>query len=123
MTKTFNIGDRVILREDLDEETFERCIDLNFSLQPEMTGTVCAVSQYDGTSIGIDFDLEIDGHSCEGNCEEGHGWYVMPEALEYENSLDAQKRKQEKVFEKIKKLDTRYATRMKRKGVHHGYCW
>ena len=32
-------------------------------------------------SIGVSFDKYIGGHSCDGTCEGGHGWYVPVQYL------------------------------------------
>ena len=45
------------------------------------TGTVVKM-HLRGNSFGIEFDKEIVGHSCDGTCKSGHGWFVFPEALE-----------------------------------------
>lgn len=74
---TFQIGDRVQLRED----TFHK-VDQNEDLFPGLTGTVVA---FCGTGdIGVQWDLDSPSyicHSLDGNCDDGYGWWVPPEAL------------------------------------------
>ena len=46
------------------------------------TGTVCNV---DKSCIGVEWDRNVGGHSCQGKAKIGHGWNVMRECLEIEN--------------------------------------
>lgn len=44
------------------------------------TGTVCDITDI---RIGVEWDQEYElCHDCEGNCEDGHGWYCDPEHIE-----------------------------------------
>ena len=68
----FNIGDRVVCVVD---RSFG-----NPDILVGVCGTVCDLDE-DGF-IGVAFDHEIHiGHSCSGQCENGHGWYLRPNAL------------------------------------------
>lgn len=74
---TFQIGDRVQLRED----TFHK-IDQNADLFPGLTGTVVAF--YKTLEVGVQWDLDSPSricHSLDGSCDDGYGWWVPPEAL------------------------------------------
>ena len=44
------------------------------------TGTVVDSGIF-GTQSGIEWDINIGGHGCDGNCEYGFGWYVPDEYL------------------------------------------
>lgn len=51
-------------------------------IEPGELGTVCDLDTYD-EQIGVEWDA-YHGlcHECEGNCEDGHGWYVYPQYLD-----------------------------------------
>jgi MoxR-like ATPase len=52
-------------------------------------GKVCGLGGgMDVQSVGVEFEKPISsysrdhsGHSCDGHCEESHGWYISPECL------------------------------------------
>lgn len=46
------------------------------------TGTVCEVGK---SCIGVEWDRNVGGHSCQGKAKIGHGWNVMRECLELLN--------------------------------------
>lgn len=62
----FTVGDRVRVKAQCD-----------FSNMRGMTGTVVSVKLIkSGLSYGVYFDKRIlGGHSCDGICEDGHGYY------------------------------------------------
>lgn len=63
---SFKIGDRVVHTE-------------NFVIPKGYQGTVVHVGK---DLPGIRWDQKIrDGHTCDGKCEDGHGWYVQEEHL------------------------------------------
>lgn len=41
-------------------------------------GIVCYVGTNNIRRIGVEWESEIGGHSCEERCKRGHGWYVNP---------------------------------------------
>lgn len=59
----------------------------NRSIHAGYTGTIVDVYPYEGgpeDSIGVRWDEEImEGHTCDGSCDTGHGWYVRANALEF----------------------------------------
>lgn len=62
----FKIGDRV--ESTVNFPAFNDCIVIGD------TGTVC---HFDYDRVGVSWDKVITtGHTCKGNCELGHGWYV-----------------------------------------------
>lgn len=63
----FKVGMRVKALEDQD----------GLPITCEL-GTVVFV----GLNIGIEFDENVEGHSCDGKAKQGHGWFVPPEKLE-----------------------------------------
>ncbi len=66
----FYVGDRVVLITDRP--------DCNEDMHPGLTGTVVQLDdqEQDCPRIGVAWDREIGGHSCDNNCESGFGWYV-----------------------------------------------
>lgn len=67
MSKKFKVGDRVVGVGVVAGKNIEGLI-----------GTVVK-TQSDG--YGIDFDLNIGGHSCSGNARPQHGWFVCESHL------------------------------------------
>ncbi len=74
----FQVGDRVVLIVDRP--------DANESMHPGLCGTVTLALDLDDETqrIGVEWDLYVDGHTCDDTCESGHGWFVnstdvMPE--------------------------------------------
>lgn len=43
-----------------------------------LTGKICI---FKGEWIGIEFDMMISGHNCEGTSKDQHGWYVLPDQV------------------------------------------
>lgn len=71
MNYHFNIGDRVVYIDDSPVAHPNIFIGYN--------GTVCSV---EGCRIGVRWDDQIQfGHSCDGACEKGFGWYVFESQL------------------------------------------
>lgn len=71
MTK-FKVGDRV------------RCVRVSKYDKQELlneVGTIKVIDE-DGTSIGVAFDADVDGHSLAGMCKNNHGWWVTSNQLE-----------------------------------------
>ena len=72
----FNVGDRV------------RYIRDGMSVYGKY-GTVCAIRRGDGFNIshvGIRFDKSYGGHSCNGTCPRGYGYWARPWNLVLLNS-------------------------------------
>ena len=66
----FQIGDRV------------KCITLNLKGYGK-TGTVRVKSSNSSdTSVGVEFDEDIDGHALDGRCRMNYGWWVFEKDLE-----------------------------------------
>mgnify|MGYP000330828870 CR=1 FL=1 len=69
----YQVGDRVELLVDHPES--------NSVLVAGDLGTVCYVSEYgDERRLGVAWDKGC-GHSCDGNCEDLHGWYVYDDVV------------------------------------------
>ena len=63
------VGDRVrAIRDDRDRR---------------LEGKIGTVVEVEGVCVGVDFDSEIDGHTCGGLARMGHGWYLPDYYLEY----------------------------------------
>lgn len=71
MEMMFHIGDRVR-------------VDNTFLALDGDEGTIVEIGEIDSSiwRVGVRFDKHIDGHTCGGLCEDGYGWYVLPENLE-----------------------------------------
>lgn len=71
MKYEFQVGDRVEMAGTLRK---------SYGL-----GTVCEVRCYLGGIVdyGVCWDRNIGGHSCDGSCEPGHGWYVLPNQINF----------------------------------------
>ncbi len=73
MENTFNEGDRV--------QVVKRVLDSGRVLH--MTGTIRVQDIICG-NVGVEFDEDFPGgHDLGGSCENGRGWWVHPEALEF----------------------------------------
>lgn len=67
----FDLGDRVEYISDVKIG----------DIQMGYRGTVVSVS-FGGGSIGVEFDMAIhQGHTCDGRCNDEHGWYLHPDSL------------------------------------------
>lgn len=65
----FRIGDRVrAIHDDRDRR---------------LEGKIGTVVEVEGFCVGVNFDSEIDGHTCGGLARMGHGWYLPESYLEY----------------------------------------
>lgn len=64
----FQVGDRVVLLVDHPDN--------NNYLVAGCTGTVCKVFTSIPDTFGVDWDDDIEGHSCDGTCNDRHGWNV-----------------------------------------------
>lgn len=62
----FKVGDRVV--SDYDSKTRGK------------VGTV--VGSYSVTTAMVEFDEDIDGHTCEGKAKDGYGWNINDDNLE-----------------------------------------
>ena len=72
--KEFKVGDRVRYIVEGGAGTRIRVGD---------TGTVCVVYK---SYIGVEWDRNVGGHSCQGKARVGHGWNVFRECLELGDS-------------------------------------
>lgn len=74
-----------------------------------LTGTVVAMRKC-GSSIGVEFDSYVNGHSCNGNAEDGYGLWLGLEQLtvEYCGTCPQQCNEVEKKEERsmLRKLST-----------------
>ena len=64
----FQVGDHVSVVTE-----FGLC---NDSIHEGDTGFVCDIVSWSKTVVGVAFDKCIDGHNCDGTCENGHGWFI-----------------------------------------------
>ena len=71
----FNIGDRV----------YSLCNNLQFNplINEGDTGTICGSHARGDDQIvyHICWDKDVGGHSCDGECEEGHGWNTFGDKI------------------------------------------
>lgn len=72
MKHKFQVGDRVVVVCDQNSTL----------LGIGDTGTVCCVYDASILFIGIESDRLSRGHSCDGHCRRGRGWWIPPEHLE-----------------------------------------
>lgn len=66
----FQAGDRV-------EMVNPEICDWKMRLVEGTHGTVLAIERH---HIGVEWDIDIDGHSLNGMCERGYGWWVPSES-------------------------------------------
>lgn len=79
----FNVGDRVVFIAERDGDD---------GVRHGQRGVVVDIEAYDSERIGICWDEEdVLYHSCCGNCDEHHGWYVNEDylAIEPPDDLDS----------------------------------
>ena len=68
----FQIGDLVVAAKNYPQR--------NNSILSGAIGVVCDISE---DMIGVDWESDVDrGHSCDGHCQHGHGWYVDADEIE-----------------------------------------
>ena len=72
LTNNFMLGERVVLIKERAD---------NDMLYIGAVGTVCDTDDRI-SDIGIEWDDDIGGHMCNGNCANGHGWYVGRSQIE-----------------------------------------
>ena len=73
--RKYHVGDRVKLSMKISD---------NPMLTIGSLGTVCISGDW---VIGVYWDENINGHSCGGHCEMGHGWNVFEDEIEYAESI------------------------------------
>lgn len=71
MKHKFQVGDRVVVVNDQNSAL------LNIG----DVGTICYVRD-EYPLIGVESDRPSKGHSCNGCCRKGHGWWIPPSHLE-----------------------------------------
>jgi hypothetical protein len=68
-----------------------------------LVGTVIALTKDETKMIGIEFDVKMNGHSCDDRGRNGHCLWVRPHDLltidEYENQLKAKEAAKKAAFE------------------------
>lgn len=67
MENSFKVGDRVRCIKDVD----------GFSSGGKL-GTICNI---DHLRLGVAFDEEVSGHTCNGICADGHGLWCFASEL------------------------------------------
>lgn len=77
MGNTFRVGDVVTLRNWREVGS-----DYNRSFHEGISGTVCALRE-DGERVGVRWESNVNGHTCDGNCSDGYGWYVYAKYLKF----------------------------------------
>lgn len=70
----FQIGDRVVYTATKSSDNRNIC--------QYITGTVVKM---DELSIGVRWDVWVNGHSLDGFCESGYGWWVDESEIEAED--------------------------------------
>lgn len=76
MKNTFNIGDRVRLKEGWQEYCNSSFI------ENVRTGDEGIIVELGSPGHGVDFGRDVGGHDCDGNCKDGQGQYILPQYLE-----------------------------------------
>lgn len=74
----FTIGDRVMCT---DEQDYNRNI-------IGVCGTVRGYDADDHNYVAVEFDKDVQGHTCDGRIEHGFGYYVEAPKLIIENTDD-----------------------------------
>jgi hypothetical protein len=69
--KKFNIGDRVVAIDVYDGN--EKIVGVSGNI----------ISIRDNGNCAVEFDEYVGGHSLEGRCEDGYGWYVTQSCLDH----------------------------------------
>ena len=95
----FKIGDKVIVTAHKDEMECPYALGIKDPFN--LTGIICSIhSTYgDGsTSYGINFEKDIGGHDCAGNCKFGYGQYINEKYLK----LYDEKKSEDKTMQKEK---------------------
>lgn len=49
----------------------------------KLEGKIGTVVEVEGFCVGVDFNSDINGHTCGGLARMGHGWYLFSDYLEY----------------------------------------
>lgn len=70
----FKVGDRVIYTQD-EDLGYATVISLDCSDKTHQ-------GYNDGKHIAIFFENDVGGHTCNGRCEDGHGFYASKELCE-----------------------------------------
>jgi len=103
MTRTkFKVGDRVIYTG------------IDSKLKEGYTGTIVNIWDYDQV-LGIDWDKDVDGHTCEGKAKHNHGWNIHAS----EAKLDLTNCKYSAIIRKSKQLNERFENR--KKGTEYAF--
>ena len=64
--------------------------DNNSEIWAGTTGVVVAV-RADGYRLGVKWDISVkSGHSCEGACEDGYGWWIDSNNVEFSSDSSAE---------------------------------
>ena len=69
----FQVGDLVIAAKDYPQ--------YNDNIRKGQDGVICHIDIEDDM-IGVDWEFDVAGHSCDGHCPNGYGWYVKAEEIE-----------------------------------------
>lgn len=72
MKHKFQVGDRVVVVNDQNST----CLNIGD------VGTICYVPDDFFMSLGVESDRPSQGHSCDGRCREGHGWWIPSSHIE-----------------------------------------
>lgn len=91
---TLNVGDKV--------ECVRDSPDNNSSITIGMQGVICIIVD-SSPHIGVRWNEEVDrGHSCQGACSRGYGWFVAPsdiKRIDDDDEFDADTTEFDKLFE------------------------
>ena len=75
----FNIGDRVIITKHNDDLYYKTYTNIDLY---HCVGKICYIGYH---SYGVDFERDINGHTCNGECEPGFGQYIHEDDLDLYN--------------------------------------
>ena len=99
--RNFKIGDKVIVTAHNKELSYP-VVDNNIQELYNSVGTICNLDTFkcaDGKVVhGIDFEKNINGHNCNGNCKLGHGQNINEIYLK----LYDEKKSEDKTMQKEK---------------------
>lgn len=94
--KKFNVGDKI---------TYTGWG--NGHVYPGYNGTIVDIPN--NCLIGVEWNKQIkNGHHCETNCKNGHGWYVNIEMIEYAQSKKPFIISKINILSTLKKLEQYY---------------
>lgn len=76
------VGDRVVLVGDRAGRIVNK-------IPSGTNGAICVVCEDSSYDYGVEWDIAFpDGHDCDGQSKDGHGWFVFASEIEFVPSED-----------------------------------